>query len=50
MGVTYESEHVVVHKLVDPGAQARILCRLPHVNEHHINMTPSVVFCPERKK
>ena len=47
--MTYEGERVVVHELVDPGARARILRRLPHLNERHMNRTLSVIFCPERK-
>ena len=36
--VTYEGERVVVHELVDPGARARILRRLPHVNERRTDI------------
>ena len=48
-GATYDSERVVVHELVDPGARACILRRLPHVNERRMNMTLSVVFCLKEK-
>ena len=47
---TYEGERMVVHELVDLGAQARILRRLPHVNERHMNMTLSVVCFALREK
>ena len=49
-GVTYESEHVVVHKLIDPGAWACILHQLLHVNECHMNMILSVVYFALKEK
>ena len=48
--VTYEGERVVVHELIDPGARARILRRLPHVNECRTNMTLSEVCFTLREK
>ena len=45
--VTYEGERVVVHELVDPGARAHILRKLPSAARTYDTICG--VFCPERK-
>ena len=49
MKVTYKDEHMVVHKLVDPGARACILHRQPRLNERRMNRTLLWYFALKEK-